>query len=792
MLPSAGQESGPAAPPVSQQRALLDQYCVTCHNETLKTADLMLDKMDIGDVSEGAAEWEKVVRKIRTRQMPPPGMPRPGNAAYDSLAEYLEAELDRSAATDPNPGRPVIRRLNRTEYAYAIRDLIALEVDSDALLPSDESAHGFDNVGDALSVSPLLLERYLVAARKISRLAIGDSTIRPVFETYDVPSYLMQEQRTSEDLPFGSRGGVAIRHYFPLDGEYTIQIGLQRNARDYIRGLGEPHQLDVRLDGARIKMFTVGGDNKGQSSGIFSSATQGDPEQEEYERNTAEAGLELRLPVKAGARVLGVTFLEKAPLPEGPLQPRLTQIEFAPFKGGIPAIGSVTIGGPYNAKGAGDTPSRHKIFVCHPAGNSTNMDEAACAKKILSTLARRAYRRPVTGKDVQTLLRFYEAGRSESGFVAGIGMALERMLISPEFLFRIERDPEGVAANTTYPVSDLELASRLSFFLWSSLPDDELLELAERGRLKDPAVLEQQVQRMLADGRAKALVSNFAGLWLQVRNLRSVSPDPEAFPYFDEELREAFQQETELFLESMLREDRSVLDLLNADYTFLNERLARHYQIPNVYGSHFRRVTLAGENENRRGLLGQGSILTVTSYANRTSLVLRGKWVLNNILGTPPPPPPPDVPFLKEQSKDGKILSLRERMEQHRTNPSCASCHVVMDPLGFALENFDGIGHWRTDDGDSPVDSSGVLPDGSRFEGPIGLRKVLRDKEEQFVHTVTEKLLTYALGRGLEYYDAPAIRKIMREAAPNDYRWSALVRGIVRSTAFQMRRSRSQ
>ena len=792
LLPSAGQESGPAAPPVSQQRALLDQYCVTCHNETLKTADLMLDKMDIGDVSEGAAEWEKVVRKIRTRQMPPPGMPRPGNAAYDSLAEYLEAELDRSAATDPNPGRPVIRRLNRTEYAYAIRDLIALEVDSDALLPSDESAHGFDNVGDALSVSPLLLERYLAAARKISRLAIGDSTIRPIFETYDVPSYLMQEQRTSEDLPFGSRGGVAIRHYFPLDGEYTIQIGLQRNARDYIRGLGEPHQLDVRLDGARIKMFTVGGDNKGQSSGIFSSATQGDPEQEEYERNTAEAGLELRLPVKAGARVLGVTFLEKAPLPEGPLQPRLTQIEFAPFKGGIPAIGSVTIGGPYNAKGAGDTPSRHKIFVCHPAGNSTNMDEAACAKKILSTLARRAYRRPVTDEDVQTLLHFYETGRSESGFVAGIGMALERMLISPEFLFRIERDPEGVAANTAYPVNDLELASRLSFFLWSSLPDDELLELAERGRLKDPVVLEQQVQRMLADGRAKALVSNFAGLWLQVRNLRSVSPDPEAFPYFDEELREAFQQETELFLESMLREDRSVLDLLNADYTFLNERLARHYQIPNVYGSHFRRVTLAGENENRRGLLGQGSILTVTSYANRTSLVLRGKWVMNNILGTPPPPPPPDVPFLKEQSKDGKVLSLRERMEQHRTNPSCASCHVVMDPLGFALENFDGIGHWRTDDGDSPVDSSGMLPDGSRFEGPKGLRKVLLDKEEQFVHTVTEKLLTYALGRGLEYYDAPAIRKIMREAAPNDYRWSALVRGIVRSTAFQMRRSRSQ
>ncbi|MCH8266350.1 MAG: DUF1592 domain-containing protein [Acidobacteria bacterium] len=791
LLRSASQDASSASPSLAPQRAILDQYCVTCHNEKLKTAGLMLDKMNLGEVSENAAVWEKVVRKVRTGQMPPAGMPRPDKAAYDSLAAYLEAELDRAAAAHPNPGRPVLRRLNRAEYANAIRDLVALEIDSTSLLPTDESAHGFDNIGDALSVSPLLLERYLSAARKISRLAIGDSTIRPVFETYDVPRYLMQEDRTSEDLPFGSRGGVAIRHYFPLDGEYTIKIGLQRNARDYIRGLGEPHQLDVRLDGARIKLFTVGGDNRGRSSGIFSSASQGDPEQERYERNTAEAALEFRLPVKAGARVLGITFLKKAPLPEGPLQPRLTQIEFSPFKGGIPAIGSVTIAGPYNATGTEDTPSRRKIFVCHPA-NANDNDEVSCARKILSTLARRAYRRPVTDADIQTLLSFYEDGRSERGFEAGIGMALERMLISPAFLFRIERDPQGVAANTAYPVSGLELASRLSFFLWSSLPDEELLGLAEDGKLKDPAVLEQQVRRMMADSRAKTLVSNFAGLWLQVRNLRSVSPDPEAFPYFDEELREAFQQETELFFESMLREDRSALELLNADYTFLNERLARHYQIPNVYGSHFRRVTLAGENENRRGLLGQGSILTVTSYANRTSLVLRGKWVMNNILGTPPPPPPANVPSLKEQSKDGKVLSLRERMEQHRANPACASCHKVMDPLGFALENFDGIGHWRTRDGDSPIDSSGVLPDGSRFEGPLGLRKVLRDKKEQFVHTVTEKLLTYALGRGLEYYDAPVVRQILREAAPDNYRWSSLVLGIARSTAFQMRRSQSQ
>ncbi len=787
-----GQQTPSGQADASRQRALLDRYCVTCHNQRLQTAGLMLDSLNLEDVAEDGAEWEEVLRKVQTRQMPPAGTPRPDEAAYESLVSYLEGRLDQIAEADPNPGRPVIRRINRTEYANAVRDLIALEVDTSELLPPDESAHGFDNVGDALSVSPLLLERYLTAAHQISRLAIGDPTLRPVFETYEVPEYLMQKDRTSEELPFGSRGGVAIRHHFPLDGEYTIKVHLQRNARDYIRGLGAAHQVDVRLDGARLGLFTVGGEKKGPSSAIFSSANQGVPAQEEYERNTAEAGLVLRVPVKAGTRTLGVTFLKKAPLPEGPLQPRLTQIEFSPFKGGIPALDGITISGPYDAKGAESIPSRDRIFVCYPAGGSAGgREEETCARQILSALARRAFRRPVTDADTKTLLDFYEMGRAEGGFDSGIAMALERILISPDFLFLFERDPEDVAPGTAYPVSDLELASRLSFFLWSNMPDEELLELAERGLLREPDVLDAQVRRMLADPRARNLVDNFAGAWLQVRNLRSVDPDPESYPYFDEELRTAFEQETSLFFASMLKEDRSVLDLLRADYTYLNERLARHYEIPDIYGSHFRRVQLPEEHAHRRGLLGQGSILTVTSYANRTSLVLRGKWVLNNILGTPPPPPPPNVPSLQDGKQGGKVLSLRERMELHRAAPACMTCHKLMDPLGFALENFDGVGHWRTYDGDTVIDSSGVMPDGTQFAGPAGLREALRTKEEQFVRTVTEKLLIYAVGRGLEHYDAPVIRKILRETAENDYRWSSLIHGIVKSTAFQMRRSPS-
>jgi len=774
----------------SQYSTILNRYCVTCHNEKLKTAGLMLDKIDVQNVPQSAPVWEKVVRKLRTGAMPPAGAPRPDQSAYDSLATYLETELDRAAAASPNPGRPAVHRLNRAEYANAIRDLLSLDIDTAdlrSLLPGDDSGYGFDNIGDVLSVSPALLERYVSAARKITRVAIGDPAMRPDFTTYDVSRFLNQEDRMGEELPFGSRGGIAIRHFFPADGEYTVRIKLQRDAAGFgIIGLGQQQELEVRLDGSRIRLFTIGAEIKGKS-GRDRADRNGQPEQE------ADDGLVVRLPVKAGSRVLGVTFLygDKSSKHEGFLEPRL-----AGTRNDDPAVGTVIVSGPYDTKGAGETPSRRAIFVCHPieseqrpkGSGSLADNEEACARKILSTLAHRAYRRPVNGADIDALLSLYKTGRSKGDFESGIAMALRRILAGPEFLFRIEQDPANLAPGATYRVSDLELASRLSFFLWSSIPDGQLLELAEHGKLQDPAVLEQQVKRMLADTRSEALVSNFAGQWLYLRNMRSVSPDPDSAPEFDENLREAFQRETELFFGSIVREDRSVLDLLNANYTFVNERLAKHYGIPNVYGSHFRRVTLA--DENRRGLLGQGSLLTVTSYASRTSPTLRGKWLLANILGTPPPPPPPNVPSLKDRSDDGKILSVRQQMEQHRANPACAVCHKMMDPLGFALENFDSVGKWRSTSGaaNTPIDASGVLPDGTKFNGPAELRKVLLSRPDQFVTTVTEKLLTYALGRGVEYYDTPTVRKVMRDAAP-DYRWSSLVLGIVKSTPFEMRRS---
>ena len=779
-LPAVGQNT--AAP--SEQRALLNRYCVTCHNERLRTAGLTLDTADVDAVSEHAETWEKVVRKLRASAMPPQGMPRPDPATYDAFATYLETKLDRAAAANPNPGNAGIHRLNRTEYANAVRDLLAVEIDSAALLPADDSRHGFDNIGDVLTVSPLLSERYISAARKIARLAIGDPAIGAVVEAYEVPKYLYQDSRMSPDLPFGTQGGVAVQHNFPLDGEYEIQIRLHRNHREFIRGLAEPHQLDVRLDGALVHQFTVGGDIQGKSAPVFSTAAQGDIAQELYERNADDA-LNIRFQAQAGRRLVGVAFLEEAMAVEGQLEQRMTQYDFTQYKGGKPAVASVTISGPYNAAGAGETPGRQRLFVCKP---SAAADEEPCAGKILSTLARRAYRRPVTDEDMGTLLSLYREGRSRAGFETGIETALERVLAGPEFLFRVERNPAGIQPETAHNINDLELASRLSFFLWSSIPDEELLSLAESGKLREPAVLERQVRRLLADSRSEALVKNFAGQWLYLRNLGVVSPDPEVFPYFDDNLREAFRQETELFFDSMLREDRSVLDLLDADYTFVNERLARHYGIPNVYGSHFRRITLT--DEARKGLLGQGSVLTVTSYANRTSPVTRGKWVLENILGTPPPPPPPNVPALRERSEGGKAMSIRQAMEQHRANPVCAGCHKVMDPLGFALENFDGIGRWRTTDAKAPIDPSGTLPDGTPFEGPSGLRNVLRTKlSEQFVLTVTERLLTYALGRGVEYTDAPAIRKIMKEASASDYRWSSLIASVTRSMQFQMRKA---
>jgi hypothetical protein len=779
-LRSTNQEPSSPAPP---HRALINRYCVTCHNEKLRTAELLLDKVDAEKVGEGAAVWEKVVRKLRTGAMPPVGMPRPDKTTYDSFATYLETELDRAAAAKPNPGRPVVHRLNRSEYTNAIRDLLALDIDAGSLLPADNSNYGFDNIGDALSVSPMLMERYISAAGKISRLAVGDPAIRPVTETYPVPQLLVQDTRVSEYLPFGSRGGIAVRHYFPIDGEYVVKILLQRNPTTLaIIGLADPHQIDVRLDGVRIKLFTVGGQYKGTRENLYPQTKTNF----EY-LSTADAPLEVRIPVQAGTHGVGVTFLKEPKEKfEALLHPEQAGFHFVqPDDHDLPYVDSVTIGGPYDGKSGGETPSRRKIFICNPSNKS---DEQPCAKKILSILAHQAYRRPVTNGDLQALLSLYQEGESNGGFEAGIERALRAMLVCPDFLFRSEHDPENVRPNTAYRISDLELASRLSFFLWSSIPDEQLLEVAASGMMKDPRVLEAQVHRMLVDPRSSALVSNFGGQWLYLRNLREISPDLNSFPNFDDSLREAFQQETELFFQSIVREDRGVVDFLNADYTFVNERLARHYGIPNIYGSQFRRVPLS--DENRRGLLGQGSILTVTSFGNRTSPVVRGKWVLDNFLGTPPPPPPPNVPALKEKGPDdGRVLTMRQRMEEHRGNPVCASCHKLMDPIGFALENFDGLGKWRAADGNNPIDSSGQLPDGAKFQGPAGLRQALLGKSDQFVSTLTEKLLMYALGRGVEYYDAPAVRKILREAALSNYRWSSLVIGIVNSTPFQMRRS---
>jgi hypothetical protein len=710
---------------------------------------------------------------------------RPDKATAGTFASWAEMELDRAAAAHPNPGRPAVRRLNRAEYAGAIRELLALDVDVESLLPNDDSGYGFDNIGDVLTVSPTLLERYMAAAARIARLAIGDPATRSVAETYTLSQSLVQDDRMDEDLPFGSRGGTVIRHYFPLDAEYVFKIRLKRDRVNDIIGLARPHALDIRLDGARIKEFTIGGgrrtDRRSRSAGASAK--------ESYER-TADAGLEVRWPVKAGARVVGVAFASRNVVPEGAIRRRAGPAQYAQEED-IPGVGSVTISGPYNATGPGDTPSRRRIFICRPrqserSGGRTPEAES-CAAEILSTLAHRAYRGQVSPGDVETLLGLYKAGREKSGFEGRIGLALERMLLSPRFLFRIERDPSNVVPGSAYRLNDVELASRLSFFLWSSIPDNQLLDAAERGKLTEPAVLEEQTRRLLADPRSSALVSNFAGQWLHLRKMQKVAPDPELFPEFDDSLRKAFQQEAELFLESTLREDRSLFDLLNADYTFVNERLARHYQIPDIYGSHFRRVTLS--DRTRRGIIGRAIVLTVTSYASRTSPTLRGKWVLENLLGSPPPLPPNNVPSLKDRGDDGRILSVRRQMEQHASNPGCAPCHAGMDPLGFALENFDAIGRWRAAAANVPIDSSGVLPDGTRFQGPTDLGNLLLSRREEFANTVTEKLLTYALGRGLEPYDAPAVRAIKREAAPDEYRWSSLIMAIVRSVPFQMRRA---
>jgi mono/diheme cytochrome c family protein len=772
-------------------RALLDKYCVTCHNERLRTGGLALETLDVNEVASQADVWEKVVRKVRAGQMPPVGRPRPEAAQAAAFTSSLETRLDRASERSPNPGRPTVHRLNRTEYANSVRDLLALEIDARNLLPADDTdAHGFDNNADVLTVSPALTARYLSAARKISRLAVGRA-VAPTIETYRLPRELVQDERLSERLPFGSRGGAAIEHYFPLDGEYVIKIRLQTNNYEYVKGLADEHDIEVRLDRERVKAFMVGGAKEGAPPASWGGTVYGTPAWEKYALQAHDA-FEVRFATKAGRREVGVSFIKKAWEPEDIRQPRqggwpLSSDEMFDSN---PGIASITIEGPYATAGPSDTPSRRRIFTCQAKANTTaSTADDACAKSILTTIARRAYRRPVTDKDIRTLMEFYDTGKADGGLEGGIQLALERVLVSPDFLFRIENDETPNRGTNVYALTDVELASRLSFFLWSSIPDDQLLDVAAKGHLKDPKILEQQVRRMMADPRSQALVDNFAGQWLVLRNVRTAAPDPDLFPDFDDNLREAFQRETELFFESQLHEDRSVIELLSANYSFLNERLARHYGIDNVYGDRFRRVTFT--DGRRGGILSHGSLLTVTSYPNRTSPVLRGKWLLETILGTPPPPPPPDVPALADRGEGGKLASVRERLERHRQNPACSGCHSIMDPLGFALENFDAVGRWRTADAGATVDASGALPGGATFKGPAGLRDILIQRKDQFAANVTEKLLAYALGRGIEYYDLPAVRKISNEAAPDNYRWSSIILGIVKSTPFQMRRSDS-
>jgi len=787
---------------VPTPRVFLDTYCVTCHNQKLKTAGLMLDKVDLTDPGAHAEVLEKVIAKLLAGSMPPPGMPRANEATYHAVASALENDVDKAWAANPNPGRiGAVQRLNRAEYNNAIRDLLAVDLDVKSLLPGDDTADGsFDNFADTLSISTAHLERYMSVARQVTRLATGLPPVKPSLETFEVPLHVLQEDRMSEDLPFGSRGGLAIHYDFPVDGEYLIKVRLQRQYQDYLKGMGWPQQVDIRLDGKLLKRFTVGGAGKGRPAassyaGDGEPGFAGDPEWETYMQLTGDAGLEVKIPVQAGSRVVGVSFVREMWEPEGLPQPmqRGRVIANDQVYMDYANVGSVQIGGPYQVQGPSINTASHKaIYVCQPP--KAISEQRACAATILSRMARLAYRRPVTKADTDTLLEFYDKGREDGGsnaggnFDNGIQFALERMLVDPDFLLRVVRDPAGKTGS--YRLSDLELASRLSFFLWSSIPDDHLLTLAEHKDLSTPQNLEKEVRRMLADPRATdALVNNFAAQWLNLRQVEDVVVDPNKYPTYDESLLQAFQQETEMFVGSTLREDRPVQELLDADYTFLNERLARQYGIPGVYGSRFRRVTLADHNQ-RGGLLAQGALLVTTSYPDRTSPVLRGKWLLNNIFGTPIPPPPPGVNATLE-TKPGTIpASMRERLAQHRTQSTCNSCHSVIDPLGFSLENFDVIGGWRTiDEAGKPVDASGTTAGGIKIDGLSGLRAALLQDPEQFPRTVTEKLMAYALGRRLEYYDQPEVRKIAHDAAAKQYRWSSLIIGIVESPAFLMRTS---
>ena len=781
----------------SPARELVKTYCISCHNQKLKTGNFALDTVDADHIGNSAEAWEKVLLKLQSRSMPPPRSRRPDEKTYAAVSAWLESELDRAAAANPNPGRPAdLHRLNRAEYANAIRDLLGVQVDGTMLLPPDEQAHGFDTNADALSVVPALLDRYLTAAAKISRLAVGDPTLRPAFERYTAVrnnsnerTWLWQTDRLGEEFPLGSRGGIAARHYFPVDGEYVLKARLDKTYTGMVRGLHVPNEIEFRVDGKRVGLITLGGPEFSAAAAKASSSDYNDTGNPLF---TADDKLEVRVPMKAGVHEVTVTAVKAdAAKPEG-LGPDRIPIWGHDYDGDIRAplvFSLLLIGGPYNGQVPQESLSRRRIFVCYP---EESREEMPCATKILSTLAQRAYRRPVTKDDVQTLVDFYKAGRADADFEAGIRSALERVLVSPDFLFRIEADPANVKPGAAYRISDLELASRLSFFLWSSIPDDELLGLAIRGKLSDPKVYEQQVRRMMADPRARtALVQNFFSQWLQVRNVWLLTPDiSKKFPWFDDNLRTAFVKEIELFLESQLQDDRSILELLTADYTYLNDQLARHYGINDVYGSHFRRVALA--DQNRWGLLGKASVLAVTSYPHRTSPTIRGKWLLENILAAPVPPPPPDVNTALDETTSVKATTVREMLERHRSNPACASCHANMDPLGFSLENFDAIGRWRTTDGESPIDASGVLMDGTKVDGPVALRNALLKQKDQFVKSVTGKLLMYALGREISYHDAPVIRAIMRTAAADNYRWSSTILALVKSPPFQMRRTKQR
>ena len=804
LLAASAAQTAPASP--EAVRRLLDRYCVACHNERRVTAvsrsssvldvqlrgtGLALDRVDAERPSADAELWERVIKRLKAGSMPPAGRPRPGAEEARAAASWLETRIDRAASANPNPGRTgSMHRLNRTEYGNAIRDLLAIEIDTAALLPGDETSDtGFDNNAEVLTISTAQLERYLSAARRISRLATGVTTA-PDFVRFENSVLLTQADRRNEDLPLGSRGGLSATHHFPADGNYIFRIALTTNWQDYVRGMGRRNLLDLRIDGALVRRFTVGGEAPGTPAPTtWSPAEAGDPEWERYVRESA-AHLEVRVPVDAGPHVVGVSFVRNRWEPEGPLQPVMKGAVLSNDEKyhGNAEVQALTIEGPYEGAVPDGTPSRRRIFVCDPA---TASEEEACAERILSRLARLAYRRPPTERDIETLLEFFRDGRAKEGggFDTGIQLALERLLVDPDFLLRVHEDPPGAAPGQAYALGGLELASRLSFFLWSSIPDEDLLAVAERGALTDPPTLRRQVRRMLADPRSEALVSNFAAQWLHLRNLDDVKAEPAVYPEFDQDLLEAFRQETALFIASTIEEDRSVLDLLGADYTYLNERLARHYGIPGVYGSRLRLVTLP-DMEQRGGLLGHGSLLSLTSYPHRTSPVLRGRWLLEAMFGSPPPGPPPDVPALPEPGEDDAPASMRERLELHRRNPACASCHRAIDPPGFMLEHYDAIGRWRsvTDEG-QPVDAAGTMPNGVTAVGLAGLRGLLLDEPERFVSTLTERLLAYALGREPRSYDQPTVRGIVRGAAENEHRWSSIILGVVESPAFLMRRA---